>query len=123
MSRGHDRERDIRELLDSWGWLTVRAAGSLGPVDVLALNTSAVREAPAGYGERAFLLAPPLMIESKSTAGGPYERFGPAKRRAMAELADRAGALAVLAWWPPCKGGERKADTLRWIWDDEWPAA
>jgi len=99
MSRGHDRERSIQRLLELEGWVTVRAAGSLGPVDVVAL-----RDCQA------------LLIESKSTAGGPYERFGPADRTTMIAIALRAGAVPLLCHWP-------KHQRARWIPAPEWPRA
>lgn len=98
MSRGHDRERAIRRHLERDGWWTTRAAGSLGDADVVALKAGAT----------------PMLIEAKSTAGGPYERFGPAGRAALLAAADRAGAEAWLAWWPP--RGE-----LQWIPSSVWP--
>jgi len=56
----------------------------------------------------------PTDTEFKSTAGGPYERFGPADRARLAAAAKLAGADALLAWWPP--RGE-----LRWLAESEWP--
>jgi hypothetical protein len=41
------------------------------------------------------------LIEVKSTAGGPYERFGPKDRVSLKAEADRGGARPWLAWWPP----------------------
>lgn len=100
MRRGLDRERQIRRLLEADGWVVLRSAGSLGPVDLVALRAT----------------FRPRLVEVKSTAGGPYERFGPDDRAAMQWLAARAGADAWLAWWPP--RGE-----LRWIPDMRWPVA
>jgi hypothetical protein len=57
------------------------------------------------------------LIQVKSTAGGPYERFGPSDRAALALEAHQAGAAAVLAWWPP----RRKVP--QWIDAPDWPAA
>ena len=99
MSRGHDRERSIRQLLELEGWVVIRAAGSLGPVDVAAL-----RDGQA------------LLIESKSTAGGPYERFGPVDRATMIAIALRAGAVPLLCHWP-------KHQLARWIPAPQWPRA
>jgi Holliday junction resolvase len=100
MSRGHDRERRVRAWLEARDWFVCRAAGSLGDVDLVALRD--------GYT--------PLLIEVKSTAGGPYEHFGPADRACLLKAAELAGANATLAWWPP-------RGQLRWIPSDEWPAA
>jgi Holliday junction resolvase len=85
VSRGHDRERAVKRLLESQDWWIARAAGSLGDADLVALKD----------GKR------PLLIEVKSTAGGPYERFGPKDRADLRFAARLAGASAVLYWWPP----------------------
>lgn len=98
--RGIQRERAVKHWLQERDWLVIRAAASLGPVDLVAFKA----------GER------PWFVEVKSTAGGPYERFGPADRLKLAELAVWAGADAWLAWWPP--NGK-----LRWIGAAEWPVA
>lgn len=77
-----------------------RAAGSLGDADLVALRA----------GSR------PMLVEVKSTAGGPYERFGPADRAALLFAARLAGADAVLVWWPP-------RGQIRFIPSSEWPPA
>lgn len=97
MSRGHDRERRLRQLLELDGWVCVRSAGSLGPVDLVALKPGVV-----------------LLIESKSTAQSPFERFLPGDRALMVDIAVRAGASAVLAWWPSRR-------SLKWIGPRDWP--
>lgn len=99
MSRGHDRERQVKAHLQERDWVVVRAAGSLGGIDLVAMKP----------GRR------PLLVEVKSTAGGPYERFQPAERDALRLAADMAGAEAILAWWPP-------RGKLHWIEASEWPA-
>ena len=95
---GTQRELAVRDLLKEQGWLAFRAPASLGVADVVALK--------AGYIAK--------LIEVKSTAQGPYERFGPADREALRQAAEVAGAEAVLAWWPPRK-------PLRWLSSSEWP--
>lgn len=100
MSRGAQRERGVRDWLGSAGWLAWRAPASLGVADVVALRRGCC----------------PLLVEVKSTAAGPYERFGPADRERLSLAARRAGADAWLAWWPP--RGE-----LRFIAEAEWPRA
>lgn len=100
MSRGHDRERKVKAWLESRDWLVVRAAGSLGDVDLVALRDGDT----------------PLLVEVKSTAGGPYERFVPAAREELLLAARIAGARATLAWWPP-------HGQLKWIPSEEWPKA
>lgn len=98
MSRGHDRERAVKRVLESEDWWVARAAGSLGDADLIALKV--------GYPSR--------LVEVKSTAAGPYDGFGPADRAALLLAAKIAGAEAWLAWWPP-------RGKLRWIPSSEWP--
>ena len=98
MSRGHDRERRLRDLLYTDGWWTARAAGSLGDADVVALRAGDT----------------PRLIEVKSTARGPYHSFGPADRIALRAAAHKAGAEPWLVWWPP-----RRPPT--WIHARSWP--
>lgn len=99
MSRGHDRERAVKRDLEARGWWVARAAGSLGDADLVALRPG----------------LPARLVEVKSTAGGPYERFGPAQRTDLSTAARRAGAEAWLVWWPP-----RRQPV--WVAEDEWPA-
>lgn len=99
MSRGHDRERALKALLEGEDWLVVRAAASLGVADLVALRD----------GSR------PRVIEVKSTSGGPYERFQPAERARLSLAARLAGAEAWLVWWPP-------RTKPRWIAESEWPS-
>lgn len=98
MSRGHDRERKVRDLLTKQDWLSFRAPASLGIADVIAPR----------LGSR------PRLIEVKSTAQGPYEHFGPAARARLSAAAKLAGADAYLAWWP-------SHGQLHWITENEWP--
>ena len=98
MSRGHDRERAVKRLLQADDWWVARAAGSLGDADLVALKT----------GSR------PRLVEVKSSAQGPYEHFGPSERANLIWAAELAGAEAWLVWWPP--RGKPK-----WIASDEWP--
>lgn len=97
-TRGTQRERAVRDWLADRDWVAFRAPASLGCADVVALRN----------GSR------PRMVEVKSTAQGPYERFGPAERSRLSATAELAGADAYLAWWPP--RGE-----LRWVPEGEWP--
>lgn len=98
MSRGHDRERAVRAYYADRDYLAFRAPASLGVADVIALRAGSI----------------PILCEVKSTAGGPYERFGPADRARLSAAAELAGAAAVLAWWPP-------RGKLRFISEHEWP--
>lgn len=103
--RGFARERAIKEQLEADQWFVIRAAGSLGLADLVALRRFAAKV--DGATEAWF-------IEVKSTAGGPYERFGPAARQALIDAANKAGGLAWLVWWPP-----RRPQV--WIPASEWP--
>lgn len=98
MSRGHDRERAVKRLLQTEDWWVARAAGSLGDADLVALRS----------GNR------PRLIEVKSTAQGPYERFGPHERANLLWAAKLAGADAWLVWWPP-------RGKPQWIPSSAWP--
>lgn len=98
MSRGIQRERQVRRVLEDEGWWTSRAAGSLGDADVLAGKA----------GEQ------PRLIEVKSTAQGPYEHFGPKDRADLLAAAKKTGFRAELAYWP-------SRGKLRFIQSDEWP--
>jgi hypothetical protein len=84
-------------VLERGGWIVVRAAGSLGCCDLMALKD----------GET------PLMVGVKSSAK-PFEHFGPRRRVELSQLAELAGATAWLAHWP--SRGE-----LRWLAAREWP--
>lgn len=101
MSRGIQRERDVRRFLESaegGGWWTARAAGSRGDADIIALKV----------GQRSRL------IEVKSSAKGPFEHFRPGDRAELLQAAGQAGADAELAYWPP-------RGQLRFIGPEEWP--
>ena len=98
MSRGHNRERQVKHHLEADDYWVARAAGSLGDADLVALKNG----------------KPSLLIEVKSTAQGPYEHFGPADRARLRFAAQIAGAIPVLAWWP-------SRGKLRFIPAVEWP--
>lgn len=98
MSRGHQRERAVRDWFRERDWIAFRAPASLGVADVVALKS----------GHR------PRMVEVKSTAAGPYSHFLPADRERLRKAAEMAGADASLAWWPP-------RGKLRFIPAEEWP--
>jgi Holliday junction resolvase len=95
---GHNRERQLKKLLEADGWFVLRAPASLGVADLVALKK----------GET------PRLIESKANTGSPYMNFRAADRRELLEVAERAGAVAQLAFWP-------KRGTLEWIGSEAWP--
>ena len=97
-SRGYQRERAVRKLLEADGWVVVRPGASLGPADLLALKK----------GER------PRVIQVKSGVRNAYADFRPKERAALIEYAAAAGAAAELAWWP-VRGA------LEWIDSALWP--
>jgi Holliday junction resolvase len=99
-SRGLNRERQVRDWFEKRDWLVVRAAGSLGDVDLVCMKDGNT----------------PLLVEVKSTAAGPYHSFGPASREELRLAARLAGANATLAWWPP-------RGQLRFIPSREWPGS
>jgi Holliday junction resolvase len=101
VSRGHDRERRVKARMQEDDYVVVRAAGSLGGIDLVGLKP----------GRR------PLLVEVKSSSAerGPFADFPPAERKALLLAAEMAGADCVLAHWPP-------HGKLRWYEPSEWPA-
>jgi Holliday junction resolvase len=73
----------MREMSEA-GWLCASRRHIAGPGDVLAI----------------FLNRMPLLIEVKTTAAGPFERFGPKDRNDLLTAASKSGALALVAWRP-----------------------
>jgi hypothetical protein len=61
---------------------------------------------------------PPTLIQVKSTAGGPWERFGPSARSQALVQAYSAGADALLVHWPKGVGLSKAKVIPSW----EWPA-
>ncbi len=98
-ARGAARERDLVKLLRAEGYSVNRTPGSHGVADVIALK--------AGYVSQ--------LIQLKTDKAGAFAHFGPAARRELAEEARRAGARAVLVWWP----GDRKGP--RFLREKDWP--
>jgi Holliday junction resolvase len=95
--RGRQRERAVADDYRDRDWVVVKGT-TFGVCDLVALKE----------GER------PHVIEVKSSAQGPYEHFSPAERASLVAEAIRAGAVAMLAWWPP-------RGVLRLIPSSEWP--
>jgi Holliday junction resolvase len=118
--RGHDRERDVAELLRGWGWLVVRAAGSLGVCDLVAIGGELARWEGGAPGPLQWSVPIVLLVEVKSTAKGPYERFCRAEREELIVIAAEHGATPLLAWWPPSPGKAKDA-ALQWRFEHQWP--
>jgi Holliday junction resolvase-like predicted endonuclease len=100
VAAGNRRELRVSDYLREQGWCVGARRHLAGPGDLLAVH-------PDG---RVWL------VEVKSTAGGPYERFDPADRAAIRVEAARIRGVAVLVWWPPRKD-------LTFLFPDAWPAA
>lgn len=96
--RGAAREREYAERLEAKGWLVTRSAGSRSPHDLVALKDGYV----------------PRLIQVKSDRAGAYAHFGPRERSELRESATRAGAQAVLVWWPADRGGPRIIPADAW---------
>jgi Holliday junction resolvase len=90
---GTARENEVKKLLIKEGWYPVRATGSLGVADFLAIRKSYVPH-----------LVEARLIEVKSSAKGAFADFPPKDRDELVAAADAFGATAMLVWWPP--GGE-----------------
>ena len=76
-TRGDYFERQTRDALEAHGWVVVRAAGSLGPADLVALR----------HGNT------PLMVACKVGV----LRIDPHERLALIQTAYQAGARPLLA--------------------------
>jgi hypothetical protein len=110
---GNARELLAMGLLESEGWLVSSRRHWPGPGDVLAVRAALVTYStgnPRGHVLEARL------IEVKSTAGGPWERFGPQDREALRVAAEEAGAEPWLYWWPPRR-------PLSMIPATDWPSS
>jgi Holliday junction resolvase len=88
----------VAEHLRSEGWVVLKGT-SFGVCDLAAMRD----------GDR------PLLVEVKSDVNGPYQNFRGPQREVLVLEAARAGARAVLAYWPPRK-------PLRLIPSSEWPS-
>ena len=75
--RGDYFEHQTRDALDACGWVVLRAAGSLGPADLVALRRGNT----------------PLLVACKVGA----LRIDPAERLAIITAAEQAGARPLLA--------------------------
>lgn len=80
--------------------MVIRAAGSLGDIDLALLKANHA----------------PLFVECKSDDKkyGPFNNFGPERRARFLEAAGKAGAVPILAYWPPY-------GQLEWLPPETWP--
>jgi Holliday junction resolvase len=99
-ARGRSREREVKKQLEAEGFFVIKAGGSLGEADLVALKA----------GQRG------LMLEVKSTTAGPYHSFGPEKREALYDAAAKAGLEPYLVFWPPRK----EMEFINW---KQWPSS
>lgn len=98
MRNGALRERQVKRLLEDDGWFVVKAGGSLGCADLVALKANEV----------------PRLVQVKATESSPYSGFGPNERFQLKATALAAGGRAELCWWP----SRRRP---RFIGPEEWP--
>ena len=97
---GRNAEVDLMLLLEAEGWVCGSRRHIGGAGDILAVSVS----------QRTRL------IEVKTTAGGPYERFGPADREALSRTAAAIGADAYLVWRVTPR------DEWKWLSKAVWPS-
>ena len=141
LSRGTQRERAVKALLEDEGWFVVRAPASLGSADLLATRRSHfvldicprdethsvgghISDTPAtcslcpppGWGMERRNVTEVLLVQVKSDHQkfGPFNNFGPKDRAELLADAEKAGGRATLAYWPP-------RGKLTWIDPDQWP--
>jgi len=121
MSRGIQRERNLRDFLELCGWVCIRVAGSLGPADLVAIAKSGAiypkRMSPPGRG---MVSSAPrgeiILIQVKGTAR-PFQNFGPAARDELLTMGNGIGASCWVAHKPL---GARHWD---WHHSTTWPSA
>lgn len=77
-------ERRVIALLEEYGYTCIRSAASKGAVDIVAVGGFGVEDGQ-----------PVLFIQCKLS--NPV--IPPAERRALRDVAQRAGALPLVAWW------------------------
>lgn len=98
--KGNGRELRSAAILENQGYVVGSRRHTAGPGDLMAVKP----------GARSRL------IEVKATAGGPYEHFRRADRKALRDYAHAHGMAPELAYWAP------RARTHRIIPAEEWPA-
>lgn len=81
-TRGDYLERQTRAVLDYYGWVIIRAGGSLGPADLVALR----------LGKK------PLLVQCKILSRNRLmPRIDPGERAALCAIAEQGGARAIIA--------------------------
>lgn len=118
---GSRRERQVAELLRAEGWVVFRCAASK-PCDLVAMGSQEYVPVEPVLPLETFwgtddALKGKLLVEVKGTARSPWVAWGPAERAELRETARKAGAVPLLAWWPP------HAKDPQWIGEAEWPSA
>ncbi len=92
-SKGADRERQLKKMLEADGWVVVRCAGSKSAVDLWAIKRCTER--PEDH------LSEVMAVQVKGNAGSPWMNFRSEERAELGLIAAKAGAEAWLAHWPP----------------------
>jgi hypothetical protein len=87
--RGNDRDVRVRKVLEELGYTVGSRRHVPGAGDLLGVRPTALVDVDV------------VLVEVKSTAGGPWEHFSPAERLELAEAARDAGGTGYVAWWPP----------------------
>lgn len=98
--KGAAKERKYAEILRASGWVVIRAAGSHGEADLVALKDRRV-----------------CLIQVKSDQAGPFAHFGPDHREALIADAVKAGGEPWLVHWP---SGQKFPDAIH---PSDWPSA
>jgi len=101
--RGTRRENQVKAFYADRDWFVIRAGGSFGPADLVAIQPSSF---PG--------LCRVELVQVKSDVRGPYVHFGPAERQSLLAAGRLTGAQVVLCWWPP-------RGKPHFIPPDQWP--
>jgi Holliday junction resolvase len=117
---GSKRERQVAELLRAEGWVVFHNKASRGVCDLVALRRSRFGTSAGLVTDESQIqwqeVNESWMVEVKGTTRSPWVAWGPGERQALRDAARQAGAVPLLAWWPP--HGE-----LQWLGEAEWPGA
>lgn len=94
--------------LESHGYTCIRSAASKGAVDIVAVPE------PVPFNDHAWIRRPLLFVQCKLS----NPQISPAERTALNDLALRAGAVPVVAWWAKNETTGRKAVHYRRLTGD-----